>query len=381
MKRIFTIIIVALVCTLSANAVLKEKNLERTLAILRIELTNTHREMSQRVESNKKKAEIMRRSLISVLQQSNQNALMLYSQKEDYVFDLTYACHEATEQYQNVIKFQVPFKSYLDKTELDIARYDSLVTSLKRMPVMVLSDKSKIDRNVCLTLASDIRNTLRDNYENTRDYIRIYDMCETRLKTVNDYANKRYEDIQTSIFKNGGDDYLKILTRLPSVISETQTTISQKYSSSTNRHSQWDSRIILSLFISIVFYGIIASLINVAAFRYLLPKRVQTEDFRKKRTCIIMATTTVTFAIIVGIIRATTQQNFLIMASNLLVEYAWLLGVILISLLLRLNDRQIKSAYNIYAPLVAIGFIVISFRFILIPTELVNLISPPILLL
>ena len=119
----------------------------------------------------------------------------------------------------------------------------------------------------------------------------------------------------------------------------------------------------------------------MAAFRYLLPKRVQTNDFRKKRSCIIMATTTVTFAIIVGIIRATTQQNFLIMASDLLVEYAWLLGVILISLLLRLNDRQIKSAYRIYSPLVAIGFIVISFRIILIPNELVNLIFPPILLL
>ena len=381
MKRLFAIIFVAFACTLSAHAVLKEKDLERTLAILRIELTNTHREMSQRVEVNKKKAEAMRRSLISVLQKSNQNALMLYSQKEDYVFDLTYACHEATEQYQTFVKFQVPFKSYLDKTQLDIARYDSLVASLKRMPVMVLSDKSKIDRNVCLTLASDIRNTLRDNYENTRDYIRIYDMSESRLKAINDYANKRYDDIQTSIFKNGGDDYLKILSRLPSAISETQTTVSQKYSSSAHRHSQWDSRIILSLFVSIIFYGIIASLLNVAAFRYLLPKRVQTNDFRKKRSCIIMATTTVTFAIIVGIIRATTQQNFLIMASDLLVEYAWLLGVILISLLLRLNDRQIKSAYRIYSPLVAIGFIVISFRIILIPNELVNLIFPPILLL
>ena len=381
MKRIFAIVVVALVCSLSANAVLKEKNLERTLAILRAELTNTHREMSQRMETNKQKAETMRKSLLSVLQKSNQNALMLYSQKEDYVFDLTYACHEATEQYQTFVKFQVPFKTYLDKTELDIARYDSLVSSLKRMPVMVLSDKSKIDRNVCLTLASDIRNTLRDNYESTRDYIRIYEMCETRLKTINDYANKRYEDIQTSIFKNGGDDYLKIISRLPSAISETQTTISQKYSSNNHRHSQWDSRIILSLFVSIIFYGIIASLLNVVAFRFLLPKRVQTNDFRKKRTCIIMATTTVTFAIIVGIIRATTEQNFLIMASDLLVEYAWLLGVILISLLLRLNDRQIKSAYRIYSPLVAIGFIVISFRIILIPNELVNLIFPPILLL
>ena len=135
MKRLFAIIFVAFACTLSAHAVLKEKDLERTLAILRIELTNTHREMSQRVEVNKKKAEAMRRSLISVLQKSNQNALMLYSQKEDYVFDLTYACHEATEQYQTFVKFQVPFKSYLDKTQLDIARYDSLVASLKRMPV------------------------------------------------------------------------------------------------------------------------------------------------------------------------------------------------------------------------------------------------------
>ena len=94
MKRLFAIIFVAFACTLSAHAVLKEKDLERTLAILRIELTNTHREMSQRVEVNKKKAEAMRRSLISVLQKSNQNALMLYSQKEDYVFDLTYACQQ-----------------------------------------------------------------------------------------------------------------------------------------------------------------------------------------------------------------------------------------------------------------------------------------------
>ncbi len=347
MKRLLTTILLVLTFVVSANAVLKEKDLEKTLAILRVELTNTHREMSQRMESNKKKAEDMRKSLMSVLRKSNQNALMIYSQKNDYVFDLTYACHEATEQYQEFKKFQIPFKTYLDKTNLDIARYDSLVTSLKRMPVMLLSDKSKTDRNVCLTLASDIRNTLRDNYDSTHDYIRIYEMSEARLKIINDFANKRYEEIQTSIFKNGGDDYLKILKRLPSAISETQTTVSQKYSTSTHRHSQWDSRIIISLFISIIFYGIIASLLNIAVFRYLLPKRIQNGDFMKKRSCIIMATTTVTFALIVGIIRATTQQNFLIMASDLLVEYAWLLGVILISLLLRLNDRQIKSAYRI----------------------------------
>ena len=69
------------------------------------------------------------------------------------------------------------------------------------------------------------------------------------------------------------------------------------------------------------------------------------------------------------------------MASNLLVEYAWLLGVILISLLLRVDGDQIKSAFRIYSPLIVMGFIVISFRIILIPNDLVNLIFPPVLLI
>ena len=369
-----------LICVINVHAVLKEKNLEKTLAILRVELTNQHREMSQQAETYKLKAETMRKSLISVLQRSNQNALMLYSQKQDYVFDLTYACHEATEQYQEFVSFQVPFKAYLDKTNLDIARYDSLIGSLKRMPVMVLSDKSKADRNVCLTLATNIRNNLRDNYESTRDYIRIYDMSEQRLKTINDYANKRYDDIQTSIFKNGGDDYLSILATLPRYVSQTSATVEQKYRANNHHNSQWDSRIIVYLFICIIFYGLVASLLNLAFFKYLMPKRFRTNEFKRKEPCVIMAATTVTFALCIGIVHATSNQNFLIMASNLLVEYAWLLGVILISLLLRLNPAQIRAALRIYSPLIAMGFLVITFRIILIPNELVNLIFPPILL-
>ena len=69
------------------------------------------------------------------------------------------------------------------------------------------------------------------------------------------------------------------------------------------------------------------------------------------------------------------------MASGLLVEYSWLLGVILFSLLMRVKGDQIKSAFRIYAPLIAVGFIVIGCRIILIPNELVNLTLPPILLL
>ena len=368
-----------LLTTLSAQAVLKEKDLQQTLQILRAELTMHHRELSQRIEMNRKQNEQVRQRLLETMKRSDQNSLMLYSQKLDYVFDLTYACHEATEQYYDFQRQQLPFKMFMDKTESEIARYDSLITSLKSMPITILDDKGKTDRNVCLTLASNIRNSLLENRATLNDYIRIYDRTEQRLSNLNDYAQNRYLDIQTNIFKNGGDSYITILTNWNRYWRNMERTVEKKYQ--PNAHSQWDSRWIFGLLFSTIIYAIIATLLNFLAIRFVVPKRFRTSEFMKKRTCITIATTTITFALILGITLALTDQNFFIMAANLLVEYAWLLGVILLSLLWRVTGDQIKSAFRIYTPLLFVGFLVIAIRIILIPNELVNITFPPILLI
>ena len=379
MRKAFLTILLALLTILQGHAVLKEKDLPQTLQILRTELTNYHRELSVQIERNREQSEMVRNQLIDIMKSSNQNSLMLYSQKQDYVFDLTYACHEATEQYHNFQRKQLPFKTFLIKAETDIARYDSLIGALRSMPVTMLDRQGQIDRNVCLTLATNIRNSLDDNRAIMQDYIHYYDMTEQRLSHLNDYAQKRYNDIQTSIFRNGGESYFHIIAQWKKYWNTMVETVRKKYQ--PNNESQWDSRWIFGLLISIIFYGIIASALNFAGIRYVVPKRLRTEEFKKKRTCITLATTTITFAIILGLAMALTKQNFVIMASNLLVNYAWLLGVILISLLLRVSGDQIKSAFHIYTPLITMGFIVFAFRIILIPNELVNMLFPPILLI
>ena len=379
MRRAFLLMLLVLLTTIQSHAVLKEKDLPQTLQILRTELTNYHREMSMLIKVNRQQNEQVRNQLIDIMKSSNQNSLMLYSQKQDYVFDLTYACHEAIEQYHAFQRKQLPFKTYLEKIETDIARYDSLIGALHTMPVTMLDHQAQIDRNVCLTLATNIRNSLKANRTMMQDYIRYYDRTEQRLSHLNDYAQKRYTDIQTSIFRNGGETYFDIIVHWGKYWQTMVQTVQKKYQ--PNDESQWDSRWIFGLLISIIFYVIIASALNFAAIRYVVPKRLRTKEFMKKRTCITLATTTITFAIILGLAMALTKQNFVIMASNLLVNYAWLLGVILISLLLRVNGDQIKSAFRIYTPLIAMGFIVFAFRIILIPNELVNILFPPVLLI
>ena len=379
MKRLTLILLTLVIALPRAHAVLKERDLDKTLEILRTELMEYHRDLTNMTSERKQQNEQIFGQLMETMKQSGQNALMLYSQKQNYVFDLTYACHQATEQYNQFRRSQLPFLDFLAATDSDIAKYDSLVSSLTSMHGNMLSDRGRVNRNVCLTLATNIRNTLVENREQITDYIHYYEVTENRLKSLNDYAGRRYNDIQTGIFRNGGRNYFAILKSLQHSIRETRETIADKYRTS-EKGSQWDSNVIFGLFGIILVYVLIATGLNLLVFRFLLPKRFQTPEFLKKRTCIILATTTVTFALIMGILRATLEQNFFIMASDLLIEYAWLLGVILISLLLRVSGEQIKSAFLIYAPLVVIGFVVISFRIILIPNQLVNLIFPPVLL-
>jgi small-conductance mechanosensitive channel len=249
----------------------------------------------------------------------------------------------------------------------------------------MLDDKTKTDRSVCLTLATSIRNSLEENRVTLGEYIQIYNQTDQRLSRLNDYANKRYNDIQHSIFINGGENYPALLQNLGLRWTAMKETVEKKYnlnnSSEEDEKSQWSSRWVFGMILATIIFFIVVSLLNLLFFKFLFPKRFKKEEFKKKQPIIIMAATTITFAVIQGFLMNKSSQNFISMASSLLVNYAWLLGVILISLLLRVKGDQIKSAFLIYTPLLAVSFLVIIFRIILIPNEVVNIFLPPILLI
>ena len=74
-----------------------------------------------------------------------------------------------------------------------------------------MTEREKIDRNVCLTLAVSIRRMLTENNQNFQDYIQYYNYTRRQLKELNDYAQKRYQDIQGSLLRNTNENYFSIL--------------------------------------------------------------------------------------------------------------------------------------------------------------------------
>ena len=212
LSRHIIILLLAFTYALQTQAVLKEDSLANTLSILRQELTKYHDEYGEKQKVMQMAGRNVLKTLMETVQNSNQNALMLYSQREGYVFDLTYACHEAIEQYREFERHLVPFTNFVDKSNGEVARFDSLIQCLKTMPVMMLDEQAKTDRNVCLALAVNTRRMVVEDRDQLTEYITYYKMTEARLKNLNDYANVRYGEIQNSIFKNGNENYFKILS-------------------------------------------------------------------------------------------------------------------------------------------------------------------------
>ena len=387
-KRLYIIILLMVAFVLPSNAVLKEANLDTTLYMLRTELTNYHIDLEKQNQAAKAQQLAVIQELISIVKQADQNSIMLYSQRNGYIFDMTYACHEATEQFKKFKSKAVPFRQMIKKNNVEVARFDSLINYLYGMNTMFLSEEAQVNRNVDLTLAVNIRRQLVEKQKQLQAYVQAYDRTDHKLQALNDYANRRYEDIQNSIFNNGGDNYLRILRNFSMNYKEAKTSVTEKYKPVPGMMSQWDVRIIFILFGIIIFWGLISIFLNLFTIRIVITQLMKhgmfenrKESFMVKRPCLIMAMTVVTFAVILGIVRMAVTQNFVIMASQLLVEYSWLVGVILVSILLRVDNDKIKNTFRIYSPLMLVGFIVIVFRIILIPNDLVNLIFPPVLLL
>ena len=383
MRKLIVFCLFLLAGIIPVQAVLKEKDLSQTISVLRAELESYQREMHMRTLMTEKRQQESKKFLIQRSEEIDQITLMLYSQKSDYIFDLAYACHEATAAYDEFFNRNNPFEQFQTSILTSIQQYNGLIASLQRIPPFVLRSKKALDdRRACILLTMNIRKELITHLAQLKEFQQQRNMMGQKLIQINSYALKRYNDIQKNVFVNGGDSYFKILSNMPRYFKQAGRSLSEKYSIAPRAHSEWGGMIVAYLFIVVLFYLIVSSLLCYVVIRWMMRRHFDTEASRKKRPYITFAASMLTFAVILMALRyLVISHNFFIMASQLLVQYAWLVGIILVSLLVRFDSKQINSGFRIYVPIIFTGFVVIVFRIVFIPNELVNLLFPPLMLI
>ncbi len=158
------------------HAVLKEADLDTTLFMLRTELTQYHIDLEKQNRMAKAQQQAVIKELIHIMMQADENSIMLYSQRNGYIFDLTYACNEATEQFRKFSLKAAPFRNILmNQNNIEVARL-RLAHQLSAIGVETyrIHDQGshRVNRNVDLTPAVNIRRQLIEKQQQLNEYIK-----------------------------------------------------------------------------------------------------------------------------------------------------------------------------------------------------------------
>lgn len=422
MKKYILSFLFSLCATLPSWAVLQEESLARTLGVLRLELYNNWKKQKVFMARYQTQQEAQHKKLVAYMQRSEQISLMLYSQKSDYVFDIAYSCQQATKLHEELNSTNVPYNTIRNRMRNEIARHDSLIYALEQLPpatgrakkeqesvedsllisvtdtlgedsivieteqdtqdAFFMNDQEIQDREKCLIYAKALRNNIIRMYNNVSRDQRYYKLVSDKVNKLNKYAEKKYKELQKNIFVRGENNYLGVLFSIKRQWAMIKMDYKEKYTpikETDSRYSEWRGPALLFSSVFMVFYIIVGMIISSILIN-LLPKRFRTESYYAKRPAIITALGVLFFIIAILIIRNSLDRNVFRMSTALMINIGWLIEVVLISILFRLNNEQIRSGMKIYLPFITLSFLAIMFRIVLIPNSMLMTFLPPILL-
>ena len=423
MKKYILSFLIIFCTTLPSLAVLQEESLARTLGVLRLELYNNWKKQKVFMARYQAQQEAQHKKLVAYMQRSEQISLMLYSQKSDYVFDIAYSCQQATKLYEELKSTNVPYNTIRNRMRNEIARHDSLIYALEQLPPATgrakieqesvedsliisvtdtlgedsiiietehdnqepffMNEQGIQDREKCLMYAKALRNNIIRMYNNVSRDQRYYKLVSDKVNKLNKYAEKKYEELQKNIFVRGEHNYLGVLFSIHRQWAMIKMDYKEKYTpikETDARYSEWRGPALLFSSVFMVFYIIVGMIISFILIN-LIPKRYRTESYYAKRPAIVTALGVFFFIIAILIIRNSLDRNVFRMSTALMINIGWLIEVVLLSIVFRLSNDQIRPGMKIYMPFITLSFLAIMFRIVLIPNSMLMTFLPPILLI
>ena len=412
------------------------KNLNRTLRVLRNELNADYQQIDKNRERLTEDYEKQRQKMIDVMKQCDELSLMLYSQKQGFTFDVSYALQKVTEKYNEFNQDRGPFDHIVSNLNVEMERHARLIESLRRLPPeldtivgipdsllihydtlnplyfsvahleldeevkamadslsmvpFVLDEQGESDREQCIFYAGE----LLKMYAETKavvvaDSIHYYETF-LRLKETYDYAHDYYQVLQNRIFVEGQTPWYAILQRPGRYWRQAMEDAGEKYdlgalqslfskgTAEQTSDTSWEYSLqvfIIALFlVELLAIWLVVWLLLIPVFRMKRLKDVVVKEHRPFISLLV--------AILITIIVNSTigGDGLLHIAAHLTNTFLWLLAVILIALLLRLEPRQLKYGVRLYLPTFCMALAVIGFRVVFMPNTLMNFIFPPVLI-
>ncbi len=436
-KKQFFSLAALLAITVPILAISYGKNLNRTLRMLRNELNVDYQQIDKNRERLTEDYEKQRQKMVDVMKECDQLSLTLYSQKQGFTFDVSYALQRVTQKYNEFNQDRGPFDRIVSNLNVEMERHARLVESLRRLPPeldtivgipdsllihydslnplffssthleldqeikamadsismvpFVLDEQGEDDRQQCIFYAGELLKMYADTKAVVvADSIHYYETF-LRLKETYDYAHDYYQVLQNRIFVEGQTPWYTIMQRPGYYWRQAIDDSHEKYDVASLKSlfskgqqtkttdNGWEYSlqvfIIVLFVIELMVIWLVVSLLLMPAFRFFKPLKEYVEKDQRRFISLLIA---ILITIIIN--SSIGGDGLLHIAAHLTNTFLWLLAVILVALFFRLKPKQLKYGVRLYLPTFCMALAVIGFRVVFMPNVLMNFIFPPVLI-
>lgn len=436
-RKVICILVAMLAVSVPALAVFTGMDLDATLANLRRELSYEYQQITQTQEELEEYYNGQHQRMVEIAKKCDDQSLMLYSQKQDYTFDISYALEKVTKEYEDFNKNRTPYDRIVTKLSIEINRYARLIESLRRLPPelqevdlvpdslayhndsldahlkhneslleqnlyeqvelmmsspFLLSEIGQMERDSCLFYASQLLKI----YAQTREVVMAdstyYLEAWLRMKESYDYAQDYYKILQNSVFVEGQTPWIQILRNPAIYWRQAKIAMNERFSSDflqqLSNYNESDSITKDSRFNNsatlfwLVVYGIcffvlwgIAALLMRLVYRIVKPLNKAVAKEQRRYIALLLGC-----VLFILLSYETTVDDRTAKSISLMHTFIFLLMAITTAQLIRLKPNKLQNGIRNYLSTIFTALFVISCRVLFLPNAFLNLIFPPLLL-
>ena len=275
MKKKQLFVILALLFALPMFADDNPEHLSQTLMDLRGNLKRDYLLMSKTKERLTENYKNQHTKMVDIMKECNELSLLLYSQKQEFTFDISYTLEKVKREFNEFGKDTKPYNTILRSLDIEIDRYARLLESLRRLPPeldritgiadsllyrndtldqqhlirtsqlemtieaatlhdtvslpFILNERSQQDRDSCIYYAKEL---LQMYFESKAILIADsihYNEAYQRLKESYEYACEYYKLLQQRIFVDGQTPWPTILYHFDQYWTQAVADTKEKY--------------------------------------------------------------------------------------------------------------------------------------------------------
>ena len=350
-----------------------------------------------------------REQLSAMVKAADEVTLMLYTQRQDFAFDMAFALEKVSGVYDSFKEQTRLSDKYLIASRSGLRRYTLLGETLRDMYMdhavdfilqadSVLQDlppavpieeglpekKALIDS--CLFYSDALTALYGESVMMALQDSVYFAETDRRLRQAYDYAQANYAETQKSIFMGGNMNIVRIVKNWKPFLAKVKRDLQLRFGDTVSADGKvrenhpWGGKNSLKHG-ALSLLALLLSFLVASLLTGLILKLVRNEDVRAIKPLLSAILAIILFVLILILFNKDRSSPYWMMAFRLLSQFFWLTLAIFVSLLIRVKGSQAKASRNLYAPTLLLAFLTILLRAMFLPASLVPLILPPALIL